>query len=420
MRTTLESSTLIRDIYRSLLNRGRTYASFESRHSSLLSSLNGLGTILDPMSGYGGLMNFCCRAEFTCSSFGIELNPPAFYWQVLMAPQNRKTYITLCFDLLRIKDKWPKADKRLAFSKDWFPEYSFDLLVRLWELISSTINSKTYNYSVEELTIAFLLPFSGRLSSSIKGNVTTHVTKGGFCPYGKWEEDFSLYVAKLSEVLLENQAACNNNNQIVIHDDARSCNLGELSFSAMLTSPPYPNREDYYKMFSPENALLDKFQEAGFLPKTGSRLRLIGAAAVSENDGHIKNGIDDIRSKTAIEFLEFIKSYSKTNKAINDNRNYYLPYYCNYFTGLEKAYKNISKYLADEFLGYIVVVNNTARKKIIPVAKIVCDIWNDLDLGFKAEIVPEYSAELAHVGGLNPRVKGLNARHMEYTVRVIR
>ncbi len=418
MRTTLESSTLIRDIYRALLNRGRTYGSFEPRHASLLSNLRGLGTILDPMSGYGGLMNFCCRADFACSSYGIEFNLPAFYWQVLLAPQNRKTYIALCSDLLRMKNNWPKADKRLAFSKDWFPGYSLELLVKLWEIISSTICGKTKNYSIEELTIAFLLPFSGRLSSSIKGNVPTHVTKGGFCPYGKWEEDFLLYIVRLNEVLIENQDVCNNGNQLVIYDDARSCNLGELSFSAMLTSPPYPNREDYYKTFSPENALLDKFQEAGFLPKTGSKLRLIGAAAVSENDGNVKNGIDDVKSKTAIEFLEFIQSYSKTTKAIDDNKAYYLPYYCNYFSGLEKAYKNISNYLTDEFLGYIVVVNNTARKKIIPVAEFVCDIWNDL--GFKAKIIPEYSAELAHVGGLNPRVKGLNARHMEYTVKVIR
>jgi hypothetical protein len=115
-------------------------------------------------------------------------------------------------------------------------------------------------------------------------------------------------------------------------------------------------------------------------------------------------------------FYLFIANYSETKRAKMDNEVYYLPYYCNYFYGLERAYENISQYLASNFIGYIIAVNNTARKKIVPVSEFVQETW--VRLGFQAKI--ESFKELAHVGGINPRVKGLSARHVEYTIKVYR
>ncbi len=65
----LDSTTLLRDIYRALLNTGRTYACFEKRHIAILNKLKKRGVILDPMAGYGGTMKFCCELEPNLSSY---------------------------------------------------------------------------------------------------------------------------------------------------------------------------------------------------------------------------------------------------------------------------------------------------------------------------------------------------------------
>ena len=87
-----------------------------------------------------------------------------------------------------------------------------------------------------------------------------------------------------------------------------------------------------------------------------------------------------------------------------------------YFYELENAYRNISKYLSNDFEGYIIAANNTARKKVIPVAESIVEIWRKLN--FKVKI--DNNIELSHVGGINPKVKGLSSRHVEYTIKVWR
>jgi hypothetical protein len=414
----LESSTLIRDIYRALLNNGRTYASFESRHSALLHDLRGKKEILDPMSGYGGLMKFCSESNHNLSSYSIEFNPPAYYWQVLMNPQNNSLFREFCAEMLASYNKWPDVRIRLAVSDDWFPGESLKLLKELWLFSADIFHRQPENFSIQELVTAFLLPFSGRLSSSIKGNVAINVTKGGMCPYNGWKDDFKKYIYRLSSVLEENMKSCRNAFQNVLLADARDCDLKEKKFAAMLTSPPYPNTKDYTKMFAPENALIQLFEDWSFLPMTKKSRRSIGASDVSSENGHVQRTIDDISSESAINFLQYIKSYNKTKRAVSDNRTYYIPYFCNYFSDIEKAYENISQTLTNDFIGYIVVVNNTARKKVIPVAEFVCETWKRI--GFSAEIDNQFSTELSHVGGLNPGVKGLSARHMEYTIKITR
>ena len=83
---------------------------------------------------------------------------------------------------------------------------------------------------------------------------------------------------------------------------------------------------------------------------------------------------------------------------------------------IEKSYENISKLLSKDFEGYIIAVNNTARKKVIPVAEMIIETWKRL--GFKASIYA--TKELSTVGGINPRAKGISAKHMEYTIKVWR
>jgi hypothetical protein len=95
-----------------------------------------------------------------------------------------------------------------------------------------------------------------------------------------------------------------------------------------------------------------------------------------------------------------------------------VPYFSNYFYGIQQAYFNFINYLTDSFEGYIIVTNNTARNRVIPVAESIVEMFQEWDMC--AEIVHKYDRELSHVGTINPKVKGFKARHMEYTIRVWR
>jgi hypothetical protein len=171
-------------------------------------------------------------------------------------------------------------------------------------------------------------------------------------------------------------------------------------------------------MFGPENAFISNLEKLRLIQNISLKARLIGCPCVSVDGESSKKGVENVRVASARKFLESIISFKGNDRQIYDNRIYYLPFFAQYFNDLEKAFENISRYLTDKFEGYIIVVNNTHRKRIVPVAESVVEIWQNL--GFYSEIVPELTRELSHVGGINPNVKGLSSRHYEYTIRIER
>jgi hypothetical protein len=367
------------------------------------------------MSGYGGLMSLCRKAKGPIDTYCIECNAPAYYWQLLINPRNAKILEELSRQILSAHKKWPNAHINIAVCDDWFPMESLKLLEALWNLIvniCSSINPK----GAADLGLALLLPFVGRLSSCIQGSVVPHVKKGGLCVYVDWRDDFRRYLGKLLSMFNASQDLPMNSKHDVVFGDARTLKIAKRKFNAMFTSPPYPNREDYMKIFWPENVFISHLANCGYEVKATQQSRLIGSNDVSEIENIKKHQPDEISSNSAKDFLFFIRDYKGPLKAMNANAVYYLPYYSNYFYNLEKAYENIAHWLENRFEGYIIVVNNTARKRIIPVADFVMETWQRL--GFKTEIGQE--KEVTHYGGVNPRVKGISARHMEYAIKVYR
>jgi len=121
-----------------------------------------------------------------------------------------------------------------------------------------------------------------------------------------------------------------------------------------------------------------------------------------------------VHAPSARRFLSAIEGYSKSRRASYDNKVYYLPYFANYFADLEQAYGNVSRSLASGFAGYIIVVDNTARDKVIPVSTSVAEMWRSF--GFSAEVVD--SEERFHIGTKNPRARGFKAKHTKYFIEV--
>lgn len=81
---------LINRSYKNLLNKERTYAAFDKEQiKPYIVKFRSIGAkeIFDPMSGYGTLTPLC-NAE-GIDAFCVEINPPSYLWQVLVAPQNK-------------------------------------------------------------------------------------------------------------------------------------------------------------------------------------------------------------------------------------------------------------------------------------------------------------------------------------------
>jgi len=417
----LGNLSCIRGLYRALLKSGRTYAAFEEdKVFPLVQKLAERREILDPMAGYGTLMSYCSKRGV--SAYSIEYNPPAYLWQVLIHPGNAMKFITLAQRLKEYRKNWPQAKVKASVSKDWFPDESKRILLRLFYLCKKILNEMDLSIcNTEELCLAFLLPFVGRFSSSVTGNIVIHIKRGGICVYTGWQTDFYDYINAVVERLLSisDPSVCKVFRHQVIYGDCRTIELPESKFAAMITSPPFPNSQDYSSMFAPENAFLvelTNMQLIGGYPFTRT---LIGTVYVSSIKAHNEGKGYTISSTSAKKFLSSIDNFKgKTKDACYDNKVYYIPYFASYFSELEKAFLNISKALSNNFEGYIIVVNNTTRNIVVPISDAVVEIWRNL--GFDAEIDRDLTREMSHLGSINPRAKGLRARHMEYTIKVWR
>jgi len=416
----LDRLTLIRGVYRSLLQRGRTYAAFDSaRIKPLVWQLAPRKTILDPMAGYGTIITLCASSPQKVSAFCIERNPPSYLWQLVINPCNAEQIIGIARCVLEAKREWPKASLRADISENWYPEESIKILLKLLSLVQRC--SLRFNEAADdttEIALALIIPFVGRLSSHVQGNVVTHVKKGGLCIYEDWEHDFSIYLTVLIDFLQGNLRQSNSLRHTSLLADCLSVDLSGHKFSSMITSPPYPNGRNYELMFGPENAFLQLLESEELVKGYTLHNSLIGSPRVSTRHGEPKKDTRDLNSRTAIQFVEAVKTFRGSKSVKYDNEVYYGPYFAKYFFELETAYRNVSSHLTSGFEGYIIVVNNTHRRMIVPVAQVVQEIW--VDLGFDASILPEYTREMSHVGGINPKVKGLAARHSEYIIKVSR
>ena len=403
-RGSITRCSLIRGVYRSLINSGRTYAGFKDE-GHLVSTVSDRGEIFDPMSGYGGLSRYC--SAIGVNSYCVELNLPQYLWQVLCHPANASGFLESIRGLSQMRRRWPKERRRAIVSKDWFCPEATELLSVLLGLAREAVEAPFGDSAaVNELAAALLLPFVARLSCSVEGNVATHTKQGGMCVFTGWEEDFEAYLGAMARRVGALMGDTAGGEHVVRWGDARSIDLPDGRFRAMVTSPPYPNRCDYVAMFAPEHTFLvaQGFEDNGALPGA------IGSTRVADHERKSP------KSSSAREFIEKIRELSVSPRAQYQDRTYYVPYYSNYFAGLEDAYSNISRALADDFEGFVVVVNNSHRSLVVPVCQAVCEIWTALGFNVKAES----RGEFFHIGTKNPRARGFRARHTEYVVRVWR
>lgn len=404
----LAKTTCIRDIYRALIKSGRSYAAFTDSNQALLDCIPTDCVVLDPMSGYGRLMEFASMLGIR--SYSVEYNLPQYLWQVLCRPSNAIPLLTAISVIEEGCGQWPEPTMKAAMSDQWFTPEGLDLVESLYEIICKRVYS-IINADSEELALALLLPFSGRFACYVPGDISAHSKRGGISILSGWQEDFVAYLIAIRDLLTMRMEKCKCLEQAISYGDARSHQFPEGRFGGMLTSPPYPNHRDFETMFGAENELLHLMRRSGTISIGELESQIIGSNFVRERK-ELRP-----RSQVANEFIDRVCSTARRSKvAAYDDAVYYIPYLINYFRDIEDAYCNVSKALAPSCLGYIIVVNNTHRNEVIPVSDVVMEIWRSL--GFDSTIYQK--EERFHVGSKNPRAKGLRARHTEYIVRISR
>lgn len=405
----LRRTTLVREVYRALVNTGRSYAAFTDRDRQIAHLLKDRGEILDPMSGYGLLTRFC--AEIGVSSYCVEMNLPQYLWQVLCEPASNRGFLAAIAWLLEHPEIWPQSERMACVSNDWLPDESRELLLPLFRLMREAVaHAPEISANEEEAAAALLLPFSGRLSCSVPGDNSTHTKMGGMCVYEGWADDFRVYLEVLSRRIeaIMTSSLCTEHSLFL--GDARTHELPEGRFGGMLTSPPYPNFRDFAPMFEAEHEVLRLLRSEGEIGTAQLDTHLIGSRFVAGRSARYPH------STAALRFLDRVGSLKRTADAAYDDDKYYIPYFAHYFADLEDAYRNISRSLAPTFDGYIIVVNNTHRNLVIPVSDVIMEIWSGL--GYTACV--HGTAEMFHIGTKNPRARGLRARHTEYAIKVSR
>jgi hypothetical protein len=411
--TNLPATTLIRDVYRALIHTGRSYAAFTEQDIAFLERLGGVDEILDPMAGYGLLTQHCAKSGQR--SYCVEFNLPQYFWQILCHPAHAPEFIKCLRQLQAWQPRWPKAAVRATASDTWFPEESQRILLELLDLSQGSINacfdlSKNQAADQEELAIALTLPFVGRFSCSVPGDISTHTKLGGMCVYYGWVDDFSAYLRALLHHLEMIAKHAISLDHTIIYADARSAALPKDRFGGMLTSPSYPNHRDFATMFRPERAFLDWLDEERDRPPRQASDHIIGSNFVAGRPER------HVRTKAAKGFLEKVGNLKRTRQAEYDDNTYYLPFYANYFADLEDAFANISTSLQSRFEGYLIVVNNTHRNILVPVSEASLELWQGL--GFDTRIVE--SSESFHIGTKNPQARSLRARHTRYVIKIWR
>jgi hypothetical protein len=394
----------ISHVYKGLILRNRAFASFKEKeeletiYSDLIQYISEEDAILDPMSGYGGSMSFFGKKGYR--TINIEINPPEYYWQLLINPQNTKAILSIIEQMRKEKIKLPQIKKMFSLVDDLFSDEAINNIKTLYHIITEYSNNN-------DLAIALLLPFVSRFANYQKSKTNiTHFKQGGLCTYVGWEEDFQNYLIIIHKRLSEDIVKYKQTEHTNILSDIMKVDITD-KFSYFITSPPYPNYRDYSKLFKIENWVLDNI----ILEKPTDFNMMIGSNNVSGK----KYG--EIHSAKANNFLVELKEKSeklKVLKSRRDIRTYYLPYFAQYFYNIQESYIKLDTMLSEKAVGYIVVNDNITRDIIVPVGTSICDIFNSL--GYKTRDLD--TSQISHYGNIGKDAKRINSKHTRHIIKI--
>jgi hypothetical protein len=145
--------------------------------------------------------------------------------------------------------------------------------------------------------------------------------------------------------------------------DAARCRLPH-KVSLMVTSPPYPNRSEYYILYGPENH---------FLASVGYRVAETAVVGTAKVKDYVSTESDvrevELASSYAGEFLAHVRRSPE-----KDDVGYYLKYYARYFVSMLRIFDAAVENTMQNGRMLVAVQDNIHRGRLIELSKFVQDV----------------------------------------------
>lgn len=337
-------------------------------------------TILDPMAGTAPLIPYLETQGHKAYLFDIL--PIHYHINKLKLYEIRKLFYEHDREIFKRKllnYMAPLKHKKRIVSADWIDGSILSNLIRAWKLACE-----------EEENIATIL--KGIIILSIKSFSSftlsknpTWIRQGGITSNKTLSEVINNKISLIENYYNAYPPMITKGDCILGINDAKQLHIEE-KVDLILTSPPYCNRLDYIKKYSPEHLFLSK---VGYpLLKEG----LIGTNVVKDYKTFEKDKqwIEEMSPFT----YQLIKRIE--NKKTRD-RFYYSKYFTKYFTILLKTYENLLCTLSENGKMYIVVQDNVHRGELIKINKAIEQLF--ITNGFKCQIL--HTWERHHLGRRN-------------------
>ncbi|MFA6147001.1 MAG: hypothetical protein WC899_02200 [bacterium] len=376
----------------------------------VLNVLNGTRSVFDPMAGSAPLLPVA-QASGVATVLS-DMLPVHYYvnkaktinvWREA-ATFERKRKMSISDVILECLSE--VGDTRLLVSDDWFPREIFDGLRLAWK--------KTDDYpGLMPFLLKGLLLLSLRGMASFwttqrncywhrPGGLTSAVPLQGFIgdPVDKFRQLWKYYDSNVSPEFTPPRS------EFFICDAAEF--RVRKRFQTIITSPPYPNRFDYSRMFGPELSFLSQVPGEH---QDWMNLRPIGTNSVR---GFVPTLTDTqyiaSHSRSAAKFLAHVAKRGKKRES-----DYYYKYFMLYYLKLFRTIENMVHLLSINGTIYIVVQENMHRDELNPLGKCCTECLSSLGLKTDADL----KWLVGHQGRRNINSVYIK-QHREFIVRATR
>jgi len=330
--------------------------------------LNNSDIILDPFCGSGTTL--LASKEREIPAFGIDILPLSVFVSNSKLLKYDKTKIQKTIDELKIIlgncSEYQKIDdKRKNLLIKFFPEDILNKILFIREWI--------YNKGDKEIKSFFLTALF-----SILENISYTRKDGAFLRILEKKEinNFeSLYLSRLNKMYKDIDIINNlpSTSAKAIECDARSMPFEPDSFSALITSPPYPNRHDYTRVYLLELIIgfLNAQDKIKTLRYNSIRSHVEARKRFLAEDYHTPNILENI--------LKRLREKNLPNMHV-------IKMLEGYFEDMHLVFKEIKRVLkSDSQIAFVIGDVRYGGIKI-PVGNILIEIGNKMGIRFKEKI----------------------------------
>jgi hypothetical protein len=340
------------------------------------------------------------------------MNLPQYLWQRLNDPSLDAITPSAIQLLIREYKSAPILDIPPCAADGYFSEQALQGLLILYDWIRETLAVEGHVVDIDTIALALLLPFVGRFAAFSETSVAARTRQGGLIILRGWQEDLVVYLNAIRARTELAQRYERRSRHITLLGDSRSYDFSQIEFGSILTSPPFPNTQDYFTMFEPEHQFLAWLSQHRALDIGITQSPLIGQTRV-KGSRDVGAGI---QLACVTRFFTEVDRLALTDRQKYDEQVYYRRYHQLYFHGIYNALMNVWRSAPNGAKGFIFVVDNTHRGVRVPVAEFIAESVGAVG----AKAVVRSLGEQFHVGTKNPRARGVRAKHERFVIEVIK